>query len=601
MMRLRVAGVGFSLACSALPSVAQPPAPPPAATLGRVQLSDAPAETARGQFAPTPLPRFDAPAPPRKPARQPAGGPMQPGGGQPEPAPQPKPITGPKVGEERNGGTNPGPGIPLAPPTYPQPVPYGPQPVPYAQPVPHGYPIGPYTGQPVPPGTPLFSHAPTYTGVAGGPPAVIPGCDPATGGGTAIPVSPGAPGLAADGFSAGPIMDDPYLGGSYGSGVFGFGGLPRARQLLQTGASLGSGRLQVTAEYLLWFVRAGGAPPLVTAGGLASNGIIGQGDTRVLFGGPGQVLNNTLHSGARFGALYYLPGNRWGVDGNLWFLARNGGSFATDTNENPLLARPFVNANTGQQFSEVVAAPGLATGAVAVTYGTSMWGADANFRRGLWCGPCSRLDALIGFKFANLSEDITISEQFVRTPNSNLAVGIPFAAAGLVQDKFETVNNFYGVNLGLAGEVRRGRWFVNGKATVGLGTIYQTATVSGSQRILTDTGGLLTANSGLLAIQGANAGTFTRPVFGVMPEVGLTVGMYITPRLRLGVGYGFTYMNRVLRPGNIIDPVVDVSRIPNFPVNPPATQLGGTPRPQLLLRETDFFAQGITFSLNWTW
>lgn len=480
---------------------------------------------------------------------------------------------------------------------YTQPLPYAPpgytQPVPYAQPVPYGSPIGPYIAPPVPPGTPLFGS------VIGGPPAVIPGCDPATGGGS-IPVSPSVPGASAGGFAAGPVVDDPYLNNPYASGgLFGFGGLPRARQILQTTAGVGEGRLQVTGEYLLWFVRAAGSPPLLTTSSPQFNGIIGQGDTRVLFGGAGQVLNNTRHSGARFGAVYYLPGNRWGVDGDIWFLGRNGSSYVTDTNENPLLARPFFNANTGQSFSEVVAAPGVATGAASVTSSTTLWGANVDLRRGLFCGPCSRLDAIVGFKYANLSEDLTIAEQFARTPNSNLAVGVPFAAAGLVQDKFETVNNFYGVNLGLAGELRRGRWFVNGKATVGLGTMNQMAIVTGSQRIVTDTGGLLTANSGLLAIQGANAGTYTQHKFSVVPEVGLTLGYYLTPRLRVGVGYGFLYMNRVLRPGNLIDTAVDVTRIPNFPTT--ATPLAGPARPQLIVRESDFFAQGITFSLNWTW
>ena len=600
-MRLRVASAGITLACSAIPAAAQPSGPsspaPPAATLGRVQFLEPPGETVRGQFAPTPLPRFEPVGSPRYAMRQPGGQPPAPGSGKPgETLPQPRPLPGPKVGEERNGGTPPASGIPMGPPTYPPPAPYiqpptHPSAVPYAQPVPYGYAVGPYAGQPTYAAPSVSS--PYAAPVVVGPPSVIPGCDPATGGGTAIPVTPSPAGVYG-----GPIMDDPYLGGSYGA--FGFGGFPRARQALQNTAGRGSGRLQVTGEYLLWFVRAAGSPPLLSTSSPSANGIIGQGDTRVLFGGQGQVLNNTLHNGARFGAVYYFAGNRWGMDGDIWFLGRNSGSFVTDTNENPLLARPFVSANTGRNFSELVAAPGLATGAAAINYGTSLWGANVNFRRGLWCGPCARVDGLIGFKFANLSEDITISEQFVRTPDSNLSVGVPFATAGVIEDRFETVNNFYGVNLGLAGELRRGRWSLNAKAAVGLGTIYQTATISGSQRILTDTGGLLTADSGLLAIEGANAGRFTRPVFGVMPEVGLTLGYYVTPRLRVGVGYGFMYMNNVLRPGNIIDPVVDVTRVPNFPVNPPVGAAAGV-RPALVLRETDFFAQGITFSLNWTW
>lgn len=615
-MRLRIRHVGLTVALSALPAAAQsparavPPAAPtsPAATLGRLNLDDAPEQTARGQFAPTPIPRFDN----RQPVR------FQPGTGQPgETLPPPKPLPNPKVGEERNGGTNPGvpvgPGIPIGPgvpigPGYPiQPVP---QPVPYAQPVPAGYPIGPFTGVPVPAGTPLFPRTPVYDHV-GMPPAVVPGCDPSGGfgggvGGAVIPVTPGAaggaacpatPGATADGFAAGPVMNDPYLGApGYG---YGYGFFPRARQVLGNAVGYGNGRLQVTGEYLLWFTRAASSPPLLTTSSPQFNGILGQGDTRVLFGGEGQMLNNNRHNGARFGALYYLPGNRWGAEMNVWFLARTTNSFVTDTTENPLLARPFTNLNTGQQFSEVVAAPGVATGAASVDATTNLWGLDANLRRGLWCGPCGRIDFLLGYKYANLNETLRIREQFVRTPDSNPNVGAPFTS-GQIEDRFETSNDFYGVNLGLAGEWRRGRWFVNGRATVGLGTVYQDTFIAGSQRLVTAGGNVVTANSGLLAIDGANAGYATRARFAVMPEVGLTVGCYITPRLRVGVGYGFQYLNRVLRPGGIIDTGLDVTRIPNFPLNPAPAALGTT-RPQLQYRETDFFAQGISFSLQWTW
>jgi hypothetical protein len=170
-----------------------------------------------------------------------------------------------------------------------------------------------------------------------------------------------------------------------------------------------------------------------------------------------------------------------------------------------------------------------------------------------------------------------------------------------VVDRFRTENRFHGVNLGLAGELRRGRYFGAFKGSVGLGSIYQTLDVSGGQNLLTTTGGVTNAVGGLLALPGANIGTFTQRKYGVVPEANLTLGVYLTPNLRFGVGYSLLYMNSVIRPGDQIDPVVDATRIPNFPLDPPATAVN-PPRPRAWpLRTTDIFAQGITFSLQWTW
>ena len=46
-------------------------------------------------------------------------------------------------------------------------------------------------------------------------------------------------------------------------------------------------------------------------------------------------------------------------------------------------------------------------------------------------------------------------------PGSNTGIGVPTVTDGVVNDRFRTENHFYGVNLGLAAEVRRGAWFQN--------------------------------------------------------------------------------------------------------------------------------------------
>jgi len=49
-----------------------------------------------------------------------------------------------------------------------------------------------------------------------------------------------------------------------------------------------------------------------------------------------------------------------------------------------------------------------------------------------------------------------------------------------------------------------------------------------------------------------------------------------------------------------IDPGLDVTRIPNFPLPGNPARLA-TVRPAPTLRDSDVFAQGISFSLTWTW
>jgi len=131
-----------------------------------------------------------------------------------------------------------------------------------------------------------------------------------------------------------------------------------------------------------------------------------------------------------------------------------------------------------------------------------------------------------------------------------------------------------------------------------LGTVQQQAIISGYQQLNTNTG-TINAEGGLLALPGTNIGTWSQNRFGVMTDAGLTLGVYVTPNVRLGVGYNLMYLNSVVRPANQIDQTLDVTRIPNFPVGNVPAATGGRPS-AYPLRTTDFFVQGITFSLMWT-
>jgi hypothetical protein len=639
MRGIRIASVGVALAVSAAPVFAQTatsatPAAP-VATLGRAIAAEDETPVVRGAYpnpttAVTPLftrgltraqgqpPTGTTLPPPRPVEGQPnvteqRGNPMPPAGaanpmGPPMTAPM-GPQMGPQMGPPMtapmgpqmmvpmgvpggmvtdgmnyggmNYGVNPSMGHPYyGPPAYPNYVVPGGAVIPGpviipqapAQPV-SGVVVGP---QPCPPGY----------GAGGGVSAGVP-----TAG---IPVTPSRPSVGVGQTAPSPALqlEDPFFGGYNPA-------FPRARSAINTilDTPLLSNRLTLTAEYLLWFARAQNSPPLLTTSSPAFNGILGTGDTRVVFGN--QSLASTQHSGARFSGIYRLN-DCWALDGNVWFLGRNAGEFNATTNQFPLLARPFFDVNNSRNFSQIIAAPGLATGGANIKYDTSLWGAEANLRRALLCGPCSRLDFLLGFRNFNLTESLQITESFARTANSPPSIGVPTALSGQVVDRFRTENHFYGVNLGLAGELQRGWWFVQGRAAVGLGNMYQTAQIDGFQTINTTTG-VQQAQGGLLALPGANIGTFKQTKFGVIPDIGLTVGLNLTPSLRLGVGYNFMYANSVVRPANQIDTGLDLRRIPNFPITPTPPAISGVRPSAFPLKTSDFFAQGVTFSLWWTW
>jgi hypothetical protein len=421
----------------------------------------------------------------------------------------------------------------------------------------------PYAGPPATFGTPVPYGTPVTVGqpIVVSPPSVLP-CDQ-----LACPA---------------PNLDAPLCGGGCGP----------------LGTLTGPNKFQVYADLLLWWVGPAHAPPLVTTSSPQFNGILGTGDTQVLY--PDGSVNNTFHTGGRFGGVYWLGcDTKWGLDGNIWFLGRNGTESVFGPGATGVLARPFFNLNQGVPFAELVASPGLATGSVAVHTETTMWGAEANMRRYLASTCCSRLDLFFGFRYVGLKEELTVTEAFARSPGSPTSIGVPTVVSGSITDRVRTENNFYGAQVGLAGEVRRGRWFAEGRASVAMGDVFQTAELSGGQ-LLQFTTGPAAFPGGLLVLPGANMGTFRREEFAVVPEVGVKLGYHLTPHLRLAVGYNFLYLSRALRPGDQLDTGLDVTRIPNFPVAGTVPPLQAV-RPTVPLKESGVFAQGITFSLQYNW
>ena len=68
------------------------------------------------------------------------------------------------------------------------------------------------------------------------------------------------------------------------------------------------------------------------------------------------------------------------------------------------------------------------------------------------------------------------------------------------------------------------------------------------------------APGGLLA-QPTNIGSFSQNRFALIPQVNVKLGYQVLPGLRLTMGYNFTYVTRVLRPGDQVDTTVNGTQI----------------------------------------
>lgn len=351
------------------------------------------------------------------------------------------------------------------------------------------------------------------------------------------------------------------------------------------------GRVWVGGELLLWFVSGSPLPPLVTTGPATAPravvGALGQPGTVVLSGG--DRADYGLFPGFRLrGGFWFDEARTWGVEGSFIYLGRGLDSQTFQSGGNPPLLRPFLNTVTGLPDTELVALPGVLAGSVTVDPRLiDLIGGDVNLRCNLSCSCDGRLDALVGFRVLGLTEDLTVTERLLPLAPTR---GVPAGTAITVQDRFRTDNTFYGGQIGVAGERRFGRWFVDGRALIALGVTERAVEVSGATTFVPPGGAPTIQPGGLLALPSNIGRRDADDTFAVMPEVAVNVGYQVTDGLRVSVGYTFLYASGFARPGDQIDLGVDPRQLP------PATAAGTRPAP--VLRDSGFWAQGVNFGMQ---
>jgi hypothetical protein len=352
-------------------------------------------------------------------------------------------------------------------------------------------------------------------------------------------------------------------------------------------------------EYLLWWIKDGPLPvPLVTTSSAASQGILGRPDTAVLFGGSG--IEYRAFSGGRFTlGLWCDDGQTMGIEASGFFLERSTRDFeaVSTITGTPLLARPFVNALTRQETSELVAAPGQFQGTISVQPSSALYGWDLNAIGNFKRDKSLNLDWVVGFRFLQLDERMAIVQ------NSNFLEGgfSGFGGAVIQQpalisvfDRFATRNEFYGGQLGARAEYLLGSFFLHLLGKVGLGGSHEVAFIDGSSTLNQPGQPTHVLSGGLLAVS-SNIGRQVHDDFSVVPEFGINVGYQVCRSMRAYIGYTILYWSDVARPGDLINRTVNPTLVPTSQAFGNAT---GPAQPAPIFSHGEFWAQGMNFGLE---
>lgn len=348
-------------------------------------------------------------------------------------------------------------------------------------------------------------------------------------------------------------------------------------------------RLWFRGDYLLWWTKGSELGPMLTTGPSSAApdqaGVLGQTGTRVLFGDAS--INTNVHSGQRLTLGYWFePHHCFGVEASYLGMGRETARYAASSSEFPILARPYFDAPSGTQAAMLIAYPDLLQGSASASAASEFQSVEVLLRHNLHAATSQRTDFLIGWRFAQLDENLRLGHWSRWTASQGVI--IPETTKD-VFDLFDAGNVFNGVELGVVHQEHFGRWWLETELKIDLGNTHSRVLVDGVTTTAVPEAGSAAFLGGLLA-QETNIGCYERNQFTAIPEVGVTLGCDITCRLRATFGYSFLYWGRVARPAGLVD--ASLSQLP------PETPTGAE-RPGFRFTGDSYWAQGLRFGLDY--
>jgi hypothetical protein len=419
-------------------------------------------------------------------------------------------------------------------------------------------------------------------------PRVMPATPMATPGAPMGTVTTGPVVVEGSGVPTGPLVAGPVNGGP----ITEYGGTPFLD------GTCGGPSIWLSGEYLDWRFRGAHVPPLVTIGPAGSAGTLGAPGVAVVAGGTDH--DSEWKPGFRIRGGLWLE-NGGGLDVGFFYLRPVKTNFVVGSNGDPGIYRPFFNTATGAEdaalvaFIDPVAGP-IVSGRAVVATNTQLYGADANYRAGWNTGLGGRFDALLGLRYARLDDKLSIESDVTTLIPAGAA---PAGTAITVIDRFHTLNQFYGGQVGLVGEWQTGNMTFGLRGTIAAGATEQRVEIAGSSSSTTPAGVTINAPGGVLALP-SNIGTHNHTAFSLLSEAGATVGYQVGEHLRVFGGYNVMSWTNVARAGEQINRHVNGTFIPD----PTTGTAAGVGAPSPIFHhphESSFWVHGWTAGAEWRW
>lgn len=317
-----------------------------------------------------------------------------------------------------------------------------------------------------------------------------------------------------------------------------------------------------SADYLVAWMRHNPTPPLVQtlpadlANFQIGGGNLPPGAATTTFGGRG--TDPGTFDGIRIAAGVYLDKcDAWGIDGSYFQMFEKSKSYSIASDGVPVLGRYFYDPGQGKQvFLRYTTPDGLSTGYINADAPSRVYTFDANVRAE---GPSvlsDRVDYLLGFRYLNLKDSLTIDSGASIRQNPG---DPPFILTS--HESFQALNEFYGAQTGFDSYYRWGCFTAQFTGKIAFGEIRERVLIDGYSTTQTGNGPVqVFPNQSILLVQPSNAGQHSRTRFAVLPEGMVKFGYQITRNLRAEIGYDALVVSNVQRSGTSIDPNVNPSQ-----------------------------------------
>lgn len=355
----------------------------------------------------------------------------------------------------------------------------------------------------------------------------------------------------------------------------------------ELGHGFSDSRFWAEGDYIVYWLK----PVCLTVPTISSGnpldrqpGALGQPGTELLQGQHKFEFGGANGAKARMGA-WFTDDQSCGIEAEGFVLEQvTAGSPVTTQNGNPPTYLVFQNPDNSPG-SLPFTIPGVVTGSSSAVGTSRLWGVDTNLSAHFTAdkGPVT-LNAtwLFGARYLQLDDHVLIT-------NRQALVANP-AVTAEGDASFGTRNQFIGGQVGSRLGVVCGCMAFDLTTKLALGETHLVSTVSGSP--LNGPSVLPPLVPGPLLALPSNLGQQASNRITVVPELNLRMRWQVREHVYLTLGYNLLYWNKILCPGDQMDPHVNTSELPFR--GPPT----GTPAPAPQFVFTDAFAHGLEAGLG---